>query len=125
MIYASMSGEWLAFQQLISKARLASVLQAASLAATAVAHRSQEVVATSILTARFFARASSRRRRLLERQRLPGSCSVPHAPRNRPSAAAIDHFGIMPHVAAYGILLVQCLFFFLGGRSGSAAFTMR
>ena len=25
-------------------------------------------------------------------------------------------FGTMPHVAAYGILLVQALFFFLGGN---------
>ena len=30
----------------------------------------------------------------------------------------------MPHVAAYGILLVQALFFFLGGRSDSAAITV-
>ena len=116
---------WLAFQQLISKARLASVLQAASLAATAVAHRSQEVVATSILTARFFARASSRRRRLLERQAgLPEAALLRRATQ-LPICCCQGRFGTMPHVAAYGILLVQCLFFFLGGRSGSAAITMR
>ncbi len=33
-------------------------------------------------------------------------------------------FGTMPHVAAYGILAVQALFFFLGGSSGSAAITI-
>ena len=98
---------WLAFQQLISKARLASVLQAASLAATAVAHRSRGVVATSILTARFFARVSSRRRRLLERGRGWAAQKL------HPLLPSI--VGTMPHVAAYGILLVQALFFFLGG----------
>ena len=36
-----------------------------------------------------------------------------------------NHRWIMPHVAAYGILAVQALFFFLGGRSGSAAITVR
>ena len=48
------------------------------------------------------------RRRLLERQGLPIAL----------------FFGTMPHVAAYGILAVQALFFFLGGRSGSAAITV-
>ena len=45
------------------------------------------------------------RRRLLER--LP-SASAKH------SVRCIDHCK-MPHVAAYGILAVQALFFFLGG----------
>ena len=90
------------------------VSQLASLATNALAHRSRAVVATSLPTAGLRARVvlSRRRRRLLERQ----------AARNPPRAAA-NRFGTMPHVAAYGILLVQALFFFLGGR-GSAAITI-
>ena len=65
-----------------------------------------------------FRPASSRRRRLLERQGCPEVLpwsATRHATAH-PLLPSIV-FGTMPHVAAYGVLLVQALFFFLGGES--------
>ena len=105
MIYASMR-DAIAFQQLISKASLASVLQAASLAQRLLSPTGRGQSLRRVFSRHSSPGILSRRRRLLER--LP---SAKHSAR----CWNHNHRLIMPHVAAYGILAVQSLFFFLGG----------
>ena len=59
----------------------------------------------TLLYARIFCRAPEK---AVERQAARDLCSATRCCHR-------SFFGTMPHVAAYGILLVQALFFFLGG----------
>ena len=111
----------IAFQQLISKAcwLLASVFQAASLAQRLLSPTGRGQSLRRVFSRYAFSPGDSpRRRRLLERQRqgCPEAALFRHAPRNCHPLLPSIVFGTMPHVAAYGILLVQALFFFLGGN---------
>ena len=127
MIYASMR-DAIAFQQLISKASLASVLQAASLAQRLLSPTGRGQSLRRVFSRHAFSPGHRRagegcwrgRGRAAQKQR----CYVTRHATAHPLLPSIV-FGTMPHVAAYGILLVQAMFFFLGGRSGSAAITMR
>ena len=90
----------IAFQQLISKARLASVLQAASLGQRLLSPNSRGQPLRRVFPRQTLLRPDILSEKLLERQGLCRGCPIGT---------------IMPHVTAYGILAVQALFFLLGG----------
>ena len=126
MIYASMRDCVSATHLQSLLAGLASVFQAASLTQRLLSPTSRGQSSRRVFPRHAFSPGHRRTGEGCWRGRLgcPEAALLRRATQ-LPIRCCQGRFGTMPHVAAYGILLVQCLFFFLGGRSGSAAITMR